>query len=44
MTRAKGLKRFDAQIDVVKLIRKFFVLDVLMKHLISPERKALIRK
>ncbi len=37
MTRAKGMKRVEEQIDVVKLIRKFFVLDQVIKHLISPE-------
>jgi hypothetical protein len=36
MTRAKGLKRVESEIDLVKLIRKLFVLNVLTKHLISP--------
>jgi hypothetical protein len=44
MTKAKGLKRVESEIDVVKLIRKLFILDVLTKHLISPTKKALIRK
>ena len=36
MTRLKGLKRAESEIDVVKLIRRLFVLEVLTKHLITP--------
>ena len=44
MTRAKGLKRVETEIDVVKLIRRMFVLDYLRKHLMSPEKMAEITK
>ena len=44
MMRLKGLKRVEKQIDVMKLIRKFFVLDVVTKHLIAPVKIALLRK
>ncbi len=44
MTRAKGMKRVTNEIDVVKLIRKLFVLNVLKKHLILPAKMASIRK
>lgn len=44
MTRAKGLKRIEHQIDIVKMIRKFFVLDVMKEHIIPTEKLALIRQ
>ena len=43
MTRAKGLKRVEHYIDVVKLIRKFFIYEVVTKHLITPEKMAELR-
>lgn len=43
MARAKGLKRIDHQLDVVTLIRKFFLLDVMKAHLIEPEKRAELR-
>lgn len=44
MTRAKGLKRVETEIDVVRLIRRMFVVDYLTKHLMSPAKMAEITK
>ena len=38
MTRAKGLKRVENHIDVVKLIRKFFIYDVVTKHILTSQK------
>lgn len=43
--RLKGKQRIDKQTDIVKLIRKFFILDQIIKRLISPiTRAASIKK
>lgn len=44
MTRAKGLKRVGTEIDVVRLIRRMFVMNYLTKHLMSPAKMAEITK
>ena len=40
MTRAKGLKRVEHHIDVVKMIRKFFIYDVVTKHILTSQKMA----
>jgi hypothetical protein len=39
----KGLTRIDQQLDVVKLIRKSFIHDAIMKRLLNPERRGVAK-
>ena len=38
------MNRVRHQIDIVKLVRKFFILDLVVKHLINPEKIAEARR
>jgi hypothetical protein len=44
LTRAKGLKRIAAQTDIVKLIRRWFIFDLVTKRLVSPLNRLESRK
>ena len=44
LTRLKGLKRIEAQTDIVKLIRRWFIFDLVTKRLILPASRLESRK